>query len=226
LRRWSFWATIVVMIITNALTRELDELLAITASLVATALLVGIARWDGLSFADLGLGGRAETLRGVRWGAVIFGVVGAFYVVLLMSPARELLQDDRLPETASSALVQAFIIIPLKTVLWEEVAFRGVLWALIKRDHGWRIATIVSSVLFGLWHVLPATTFAESNAAATSTLGAGGLATTVIVIVTVLFTGLAGIVLCELRRRSGSLIAPLAAHWSTNGLGTLASLLA
>jgi membrane protease YdiL (CAAX protease family) len=36
-----------------------------------------------------------------------------------------------------------------------------------------------------------------------------------------LFTGLAGVVFCELRRRSGSLLASAGLHWATNGLGVL-----
>jgi membrane protease YdiL (CAAX protease family) len=39
----------------------------------------------------------------------------------------------------------------------------------------------------------------------------------------VAFTGLAGVVFCELRRRSGSLLAPAGLHWATNGLGVLAA---
>jgi membrane protease YdiL (CAAX protease family) len=40
---------------------------------------------------------------------------------------------------------------------------------------------------------------------------------------TVLFTGLSGVVFCELRRRSGNLLAPAGLHWATNGLAVLAS---
>jgi membrane protease YdiL (CAAX protease family) len=32
-------------------------------------------------------------------------------------------------------------------------------------------------------------------------------------------TALAGVVFCELRRRSGSLLAPMGLHWALNGLG-------
>ncbi|MFI7415082.1 type II CAAX prenyl endopeptidase Rce1 family protein [Streptomyces sp. NPDC049627] len=32
-------------------------------------------------------------------------------------------------------------------------------------------------------------------------------------------TAAAGVVLCELRRRSGSLLAPMALHWAVNGFG-------
>ena len=41
----------------------------------------------------------------------------------------------------------------------------------------------------------------------------------------VLATGAAGYVFAWLRRRSGSLIAPIALHWSLNGLGALAAAL-
>jgi membrane protease YdiL (CAAX protease family) len=38
----------------------------------------------------------------------------------------------------------------------------------------------------------------------------------------VLFTAAAGALLCEHRRDSGSLLAPIGLHWSTNALGYLA----
>ena len=38
-------------------------------------------------------------------------------------------------------------------VVAEELTFRGVLWGLLRRDRGARAATVLSSVLFGLWHV-------------------------------------------------------------------------
>ena len=40
---------------------------------------------------------------------------------------------------------------------------------------------------------------------------------------TVAFTALSGVVFCELRRRSGSLLAPASLHWAANGLSLLAS---
>ena len=86
-----------------------------------------------------------------------------------------------------------------------------------------RTATIVSSVLFGLWHVLPALGLASSNEAIGSTAGKGTSGQAISVAGTVLFTGLAGVVFCELRRRSGSLLASAGLHWATNGLGVLAA---
>ena len=112
--------------------------------------------------------------------------------------------------------------IPLGTVVFEEVAFRGVLWGLIAHDHGTVWATCVSSVLFGLWHVLPALGLVRTNTALQRS-PKGGRRIMLTVLGTVAFTTVAGIVFAELRRRSGSLVAPAGLHWATNGLGVLAA---
>ena len=63
-----------------------------------------------------------------------------------------------------SALFTAFVRIPLGTVLFEEIAFRGVLWALLARHLGRWWVLGITSVLFGMWHVLAATHFGGANA--------------------------------------------------------------
>jgi membrane protease YdiL (CAAX protease family) len=87
--------------------------------------------------------------------------------------------------------------------------------ALICRDRGPAVATVVPGVMFGLWHVLPS--LGVGNAGAESGVRWPALVGTVV------FTGLAGLVFGELRRRSGSLLAPALLHWATNGLGVPAS---
>jgi membrane protease YdiL (CAAX protease family) len=47
-----------------------------------------------------------------------------------------------------------------------------------------------------------------------------------VVLGTVAFTALGGVVAGELRRRSGSLLASAGMHWATNGLGVLFGLAA
>jgi membrane protease YdiL (CAAX protease family) len=226
MRRWSFWTAIAVMLLVQLGSRGISETAAVALALLGTLALVLVARLDGLSWADLGLSGGASAVRGARWAAIAVVAAAFVYGLLLLSPARDALQDDRTPLTLAATLTQVLVVIPIQTVVWEEVAFRGVLWAILKRDHGWRVATAVSSVLFGLWHILPAITFADASNAVSSSMGTGWVATWVAVTVTVTFTGLAGLLLCELRRRSGSLLAPMGAHWAANGLGTVASYLA
>jgi membrane protease YdiL (CAAX protease family) len=136
---------------------------------------------------------------------------------------REAFRDTRYRLDWGSALLTSLVLIPIGTVLVEEVAFRGVLWGLLRRVKGTATATVVSSVLFGLWHVLPSLGLSTSNEAISGTVGGGRSAQTTTVLATVAFTALSGVVFCELRRRSGSILAPAGLHWATNALSVLAS---
>jgi len=113
------------------------------------------------------------------------------------------------------------VVIPLGTVIPEEFAFRGVLFGLLRRRSGRWTATVLSSVLFGFWHVAPALGGGSANQAVDEAVGGGPLGVLVRVAGTMLFTAAAGVVFCELRVRSGSLLAPMLAHWSVNGLGVI-----
>ena len=92
-------------------------------------------------------------------------------------------------------------------------------WALLRRAGGTRVATIGSSALFGLWHVLPALGGGPANETAAGALGEGAVGVAARVAGTVLITFLAGLVLAGLRAGSGSLLAPIGAHWAVNGAG-------
>ncbi len=122
-----------------------------------------------------------------------------------------------------SAVVTALVVIPLGTVLFQEVAFRGVLWGLLCSGHGAMRATLVSSVLFGFLHVAPSLRLDRVNPAVTALVGPGGAGQVLAVVGAVWVTGLAGVLLCELRRRSGSLLAPIGLHSAINRLGALSS---
>ncbi|GEC08403.1 abortive infection protein [Streptomyces spinoverrucosus] len=186
----------------------------------ATAVLLLIARWDGLTRADLGIDA-AGVRRGLRWAPVLVGAVVAVCLLLLAFPAgREVFRDARAAGLSAGQLLWAVLVrVPLGTVLLEETAFRGVLWAMIRRRCGTAWATVGSSLLFGLWHVLPSRGLGRANAAVGTAFGGGsaGMAATVAVAVVAMVA--AGAVLCELRRRSGSLLAPAALHWAINGFG-------
>jgi uncharacterized protein len=189
--------------------------------LAVAALLAGVARQSGLTAAELGLG-RGTWRAGLAWGAVPAAAIAVTYAVALaIGPIRaELADATSLSRTAAALAV--LVVIPLGTVLPEELAFRGVLWALLCRRHGPRAATVGSSVLFGLWHVVPALGGGAANEVAVGAVGGGAAGTAVRVAGTVVVTGLAGAALCWLRTASGSLLAPALVHWAANGLGVLA----
>ena len=190
---------------------------------VCAAGLLAIARLAGLSWQELGLG-PGTWRRGLQWAAV---EIGAVAVVLAAGAAlpltRNAFRDSRYRLDYGSALLTALVLIPVGTVLLEEIAFRGVLWGLLRRVRGTTTATIVSSLLFGVWHVLPSLSLATDNEAIGSAVGKGKSAQALTVLGTVLFTSLAGVVFCEARRRSGSVLASAGLHWATNGLAVLAS---
>jgi membrane protease YdiL (CAAX protease family) len=212
--------TMVVLPATNVLGRGAGPAWHAVIGVALLIVLALIAVWSGLSADELGLG-RRNARQGLMWGgavaAVVLAVAGVAYAV---PPARDALAGTT-DASWARAMIAIFVFIPLGTVLPEEFAFRGVLWALLRRHYGEGAATAVSSALFGLWHVLSALTGSAANQAASATLGGGTGGTVLRVIGTVLFTGLAGSVLCWLRIRSGSLLAPIVAHWAVNSVGTL-----
>jgi len=196
---------------------------SLVAGPVCVAGLTALARLAGLSWQDLGLG-RGTWRPGLKWAAIEIAIVGVVLAAAAALPlTREAFRDTRYRLDLGDALRTSLLLIPIGTVLVEEVAFRGVLWGLLREVKGPRTATVVSSALFGVWHVLPSLGLTTSNQAIGGTVGGGRSAQTATVLVTVLFTGLSGVVFCELRRRSGSILAPAGLHWATNGLSVLAS---
>ena len=219
---WATGAVVVVLAGVNVADNRVAHASLVLGPAGAAGLLA-LARWAGLSWQELGLG-RGTWRRGLAWA---FAGIGAVAVVFAAGAAlpltRSAFRDARYHHGWGHAVATAFVLVPVGTVLFEEVAFRGVLWGLLKRARGTRTATVVSSVLFGLWHVLPSLGLAANNEALGSAVGKGTGGELASVLGTVLFTGLAGVLFCELRRRSGSLLAPAGLHWATNGIAVIAA---
>ena len=94
------------------------------------------------------------------------------------------------------------------------------LYGLARTAFGTVWATVLSAVLFGLWHVPVAPNLSRDNPAVGATFGSSA-----IVPATVAAMAAAGVLLCELQRRSGSLLTPAALHWAVNALGLLTAFL-
>jgi membrane protease YdiL (CAAX protease family) len=219
---WPIALIVTVLVIVNVVSnRVIPKGLYVPWAMCSAGLLVALAvRVDGRSWDDLGLA-RSSWARGARWGAVLAGSVLAIYLVAALVPAtQDLFRDERVEGwTLGQSTWAALVRVPLGTVLLEEVAFRAVLPAmLLARTRTW-VAVAVSAVLFGLWHVLPALGLESVNPVADDTVGQ--LPQWVTVAGSVLSTSVVGVWFWWLRDRSGSLLAPMALHWSTNGLGYL-----
>lgn len=215
---------VVVLALTNLIAHFTTPWASIATVPAAAIGLVLLMRWRGLDWTDLGLG-REHWRSGVGYA---IGAVGLVLVVIavgaLLPWTRPLFMNNNYA-TLSGALVASMIIIPLQTVIPEELAFRGVLHGALHRAWGFRGVVAAGSLLFGLWHVATSLGLTSSNVGFTKLFGGGVAGTVAGVVLAVIATGVAGIVFDWLRRRSGSLLAPIALHWSLNGLGALAAAL-
>jgi uncharacterized protein len=181
------------------------------------AALVLIAWSSGATLDDLGLG-RASIGAGLRYGAGAFGVVLLVLLVAAAIPATNgFLHDSRAQIAGGRLLYELGVSIVLLTAISEEFAFRGVLLGSALRLWGpWR-ASLITSALFGLWHIAPTLhTMSDNSAVRGIAAGAGGRV--LLVLGSIAVTFVAGLVFCWLRLRSRSLIAPIMAHVATNGL--------
>jgi membrane protease YdiL (CAAX protease family) len=192
----------------------------INACAAATAL--AAATTSGLTAADLGL--HPDRLRpGLRLGsAAAAAVVAAFALAALTPATRPVLDDQRVAGLDRQQLAyQVLLRIPVGTVAWEEIAFRGVLQAALRRVLAEPAATAVASTVFGVWHIRPA-----AEALAVNRLTASRGARIAAVTAVAAGTAAAGALLSVLREGSGSLAAPVLAHLAANCTAPLASALA
>jgi membrane protease YdiL (CAAX protease family) len=152
--------------------------------------------------------------------------LGVLLLAIAMPAFNELYHDRRVAAGTGTWLYQAFVRIPLGTVLLEEVAFRGVLPGLFMMRWGVLRGCTAASLCFGLWHVLPALTLNEVNPVATRFFGSGAGGVAIAVVFAVCSTAVVGLWFCWIRLRSGSVLAPMIAHLASNsGAYTIAWLL-
>jgi membrane protease YdiL (CAAX protease family) len=185
-------------------------------NLAAAAASVGIARVEGAEWSDLGLG--PGTLRpGLQWGLGAGGVAALGVAVAARTPRLgDHFRDERVGNhDRRRARYELAARIPLETALAEEVVFRGALLGLALRQRSTVAAVATSSVLFGLWHVLPTWTGHDGSAIG-SAMGPHRSARVGAVAAAVAATTAAGATFATLRLRSGSVVAPVLAHAALN----------
>lgn len=178
--------------------------------------LVAVALRCGLTRHDVGL--HASRRSFAVGGLAVAGVALAYGTALVVPSLRDVFTDDRTPSGLGAMLFAALVRIPFGTVLLEEVAFRGVLPALLggpARDgrdpEAWRwLPVLGAAALFGSWHVLPSLGLGASNAAL------AGLPSWLVVAGACVAAAGAGVALSAWRRAGRGLVAPIVAHIATN----------
>ncbi len=203
--------------------RPLPRWTYVPINLTVAAVLVWGARLSGLTWQELGFDpGRVVTglVLGLAVVVMVAGAVaGAPSLAQVVPPLRRLLTDRRATGLSGTRLAYDTLVrVPLGTAVCEEVFFRGVLFAAMLDTGSVTGAVVVSSTLFGLWHVGPTLATLRENdsalAAAQRTLAVAGA---------VGATTIGGVAFCLLRLISGSLSTPVLAHWACNAFALLAA---
>jgi len=156
----------------------------------------------GLQREELGLDPRRVSA-GIRVGLATAGAL-----MLLGLSSTRLLGARRLVDLAPPSLLELsagqlwrriVVFLPWDTALPEEVAFRGVLLAVLRRSLGTTPAVLLAAVPFGVWHLTLARLESPGLSAWLLLGKLGGAAA-------------GGVLLSVLRLRSGSLLASVVAH--------------
>lgn len=184
---------------------------------ILIAVLVVVALSTHATLADLGLS-RSDARAGVLYGAGALAAVALVLALAAVIPATNgFLHDSRAQISGGRLLYELGVEVVLLTAIPEELAFRGLLLgAGLKLWSPWR-AALISSALFGLWHIAPTLgTMRDNREVSGAVSSVGGQILVVLGAVAVTFV--AGLVFSWLRLRSKSLIAPILAHAATNGV--------
>lgn len=213
-----FWSVLCLLIASFVLTRVYD-FYRILAVFVFALLFWLIYKKSKLNPNEIGMD-KDNLPAGLKWGFGVMSVVG-LVIAIALAIKPELFMDTRYHESLSSAVFKAVFFIPFATVLFEEIVFRGILLALLIRQYSTKVAVAANALLFGLWHI-----FSSANATNTIIDGSGTGQRLAGILTVLLATSSAGLVLCLLRLKSRSVIAPILAHWSINSFALIAAAIA
>ena len=197
--------------------------LYVTANLGVSAGLVHLARKRGCSWDDLGLNPTGWRRGLAMGGAAVALAVGAAVVTSSNSDSHRYLLDERAQgQSRRDVIYRSLIRFPIGTALFEEVAFRGVLYGMWRQaGKSDRTATAIVATAFGVWHLIPSRYALKSNPLGEGLTSRGSAMGLVVGGATL--TGLSSFGLTWLRSQSGSLIAPWLIHSAVNTIGYLAS---
>ena len=145
----------------------------VMANTGSAALSLIAARYCSVSRADLGM--CPDRLgRGIRIGLITALPAAAVVGLGAVVPAtRRFFQDERVRGAGTRhVLYETLVRIPLGTALPEEVISRGSILGLFLQRYTPAAAASMSSILFGVWHMLP-TLHALRAVPCSSSAGAG-----------------------------------------------------
>ncbi|WP_407334606.1 CPBP family intramembrane glutamic endopeptidase [Dietzia kunjamensis] len=191
---------------------------------LAVLVLVVVAKARWMRWSDLGLAAR-HMPRGLAYGLAATVLVAAVVTAGCLIPATSPFFLSERYSDLRMAVFSGLVLIPLMTVLPEELAFRGVLQGALERTFGTTGVFVIGSSAFGLWHVTSSLGLTAGNAGLAQVFGTGLAGQLAGIGLAVTATSVAGAGFIWIRRRSSSLLAPIGLHWAFNAVGALAAAL-
>src|ERR1700752_2460351 len=198
---------VVVLALTNLIAHFTTPWASVATVPAAAVGLLVLVRSRGLGWAELGLG-REHWKAGSGYALAAVAVVLSVIAIGALLPWTRPMFMNNNYATISGALIASMIIIPLQTVIPEELAFRGVLHGALNRAWGFRGVAAAGSLLFGLWHIATSLGLTSSNVGFTRLFGGGLLGTIAGVVLAGAATAGAGFVFTWLGRGRGGPRAP------------------
>ncbi len=224
-RHWALAAAIVLLAVSNYMAnRVIGPWWYVPWNLSVAALLLYISTRGGAGPVAIGLGIR-HWHRPVGVGLLLVGSTALLFALGMVLPAtRDAFLDSRTGGASLPMMLYVvFVQIPLGTVVLEEIAFRGVLPALMGGAPAirWRWGPVLgASTLFGLWHILPSMGIGDANAAVGETIGTNPWITTTAAVLSMIG---AGVLMCLMARVGKGIKTTMLLHWATNSLGFFAA---
>jgi membrane protease YdiL (CAAX protease family) len=127
----------------------LFEWITLVSVVIATWVML---RWvDKLSWREVGLDRAAASPPLIVKGAVVGGLTIAAASLFLISI--HMLRVDAAPPGSWWGQAGVSVVLLLPAAFFEELFIRGYVFAIIRRAAGWRVALILTSIVFGLLHV-------------------------------------------------------------------------
>lgn len=152
------WISLFVPGLQSASAREIsDPWIMLFGTVIATSLMLRVQRWPWSTVAlDLPAAAPSILARGALLGALTIGLASLALLSIHMLQI--------VPTIPGSSLVTAgrYAIILLPAAFFEELFIRGYPFAVLRRAAGWKMALIVTSVVFGLMHLANPGADAES----------------------------------------------------------------
>jgi membrane protease YdiL (CAAX protease family) len=195
---------------TRLLPDSLYDPLSFLLNLAAATLLIVWSIKQGLSWEALGLVPKHLTsaLRlGLGCGFILS--MPSFLALLFPAQLASFVDTGQWQQMSYLGLMyRAMVGIPVGIAIFEEVAFRGVLYGLWTSYGGYRPAIVSNSIAFGLWHIAPMYDLVQGGTLFSTPFHLAAGITSGIVL-----TALGGCIFTWIRYQTGSIYGVAVSHW-------------